>query len=390
MQTLLASERDRPVVRAYARGWQLRDRLAAAHGREHRAVNFLRSLEPAERQSFAGVAERKSFPVGSRLMSEGDPAAHVLVIVTGWTRITVRGNGSERTVAERGPGQLVGERAALRRNVRSATVTALTGVTALVMRTEDFASFVTAHPRVLEVVENQIYDRLTEDPEGYAPDGWPGGLPLQIASDALVARRQRQTLNGENCTVVLTDVVGFGARHRTDRHRLIIRRELWLMMQAAFGPLWNSCIPEDRGDGVLVVAPPHIPTARIMEGIHRELPSRLRMHNSDYTEPCRFRLRLAANVGPVVTDDHGMSGEAIIRTARLVEAPALKAAMTETGNSLGIIVSEFVYETAVEQAEQFLDADQYQKIAVSLKEFQSSAWMRLYDLSPMLRDSSAP
>lgn len=357
----------------------------AAYRKDLRPVNFLRSLEPAEYDSFAAVAVRRSFARGDRLMSEGDPADHVLVIVSGWTRITAGSGGAERTLAERGPGQLVGERAALRQNVRSATVTALTAVTALVMPTDDFATFITAHPRVLDVVENQIYDRLTEDPEGYAPDGWPGGFPLQIASDALAARRA-QALAGENCTVVLTDIVGFGARHRNDRHRLIIRRENWLMMQAALGPLLSACFAEDRGDGVLVVAPPQIPTAKIMEGIHRELPSGLRLHNSTFAEPCQFRLRLAVNVGPVTTDSLGMSGEAIIRTARMVEAPALKEAMTQSGNGLGIIVSEFVYETAVEHADQFIDADRYKKVEVSLKEFQSKAWMRLYDLSPLLRD----
>ena len=392
MQMLLASDYVR-VAQACAQRLRLRDRLAAAHdaaqGKDHRAVNFLRSLEPAEYESFAAVAERRSFATGSRLMSEGEPADRVMVIVGGWTRITVRSAGGERTVAERGPGQLVGERAALRRNVRSATVTALTEVTALVMRTEDFASFVTAHPRVLDVVESQIYDRLTEDPEGYAPDGWTGVFPLQIASDAVATRRRAQALAGENCTVVRTDVVGFGARHRSEGHRLIIRREGMAMMQAALGPLWDACIAEDRGDGLLLVAPPQIPTDRIVEGIQRELPARLAAHNSTYAEGAHIQLRLAVNVGPVTTDAIGMSGDAIIRTARLVEAPPLKTAMTETGRGLGIIVSEFVYETAVGHSSQLIVAERYQRVDVSLKEFQSPAWMRLYDLSLLLGESFA-
>ena len=41
-----------------------------------------------------------------------------MVILDGWTRVTAMHNGSERIVAERGPGQLVGERAALRSHVR--------------------------------------------------------------------------------------------------------------------------------------------------------------------------------------------------------------------------------------------------------------------------------
>jgi hypothetical protein len=353
-----------------------------AYGEDRRGMNFLRSLSPAEREAFTAVAIEQSFARGAGLMKEGGRADHVMVILDGWTQVTVRHNGSERIVAERGPGQLVGERAALRSHVRSATVTALTEVKALVMRTEDFASFISAHPRVLDVVENQIYQRLTEDPEGYGSEGW---FPLQI-SGTPNARRPHQPLTGENCTVILTDVVGFGAPDRSDQDRVIVRLEHLKMMQASLGPLWEACIWEDRGDGLLIVVPPQVPTGKIIECIHRELPDKLRLHNRTYSTHVRIHLRIAVNVGPVTTDQVGMSGEAIIRTARLVEAPPVKEAMATTGCGLGIVVSEFVYETAVGQAGIFIETNEYQKIDVILKEFSSPARMRLVHVSPPARD----
>ena len=81
-----------------------------------------------------------------------------------------------------------------------------------------------------------------------------------------------------------------------------------------------------------------------------------------------------------------MSGEAIIRTARLVEAPPVKEAMAATGYGLGIVVSEFVYDTAVGQAGIFIEPDEYRKIEVTIKEFSSPAWMRLVHVSPPARD----
>ena len=79
-----------------------------------------------------------------------------------------QGNG-ERRIAECGPGQLLGERGVLRVSVESATVTALTAVSGLAMRMVDFASFIEAHPSVLDIVEGQmIYERLTKDPIGLA------------------------------------------------------------------------------------------------------------------------------------------------------------------------------------------------------------------------------
>lgn len=348
----------------------------------HQAVNFWRSLAPAERQAFAAVAEERTFASGVQLMSEGEPTNYVMVILEGWTKITVGQNGGERVVAERGPGQLVGERGALRLNVRSATVVALGQVRALVMRTGEFASFISAHPRALDVVENQIYDRLTEDPKGYGQDGWSGSSPLQLAGHAPQDVQWPQPLAGENCTVLLTDVVGFGARNRSDWDRQIIRREGLGMMQASLGALWEACISEDRGDGLLIVVPPRVTTTKIVECVHRELPGRLRLHNRTYGESARIRLRVAVNVGPVMGDPLGMSGDTIIRTARLVEAPVLKGAMAATGVSLGIIVSTFVYETAIEQVNELLDSDEYRKVEVANKEYRSSAWMRLVDLAP--------
>ena len=177
-------------------------------------------------------------------------------------------------------------------------------------------------------------------------------------------------------------MVGFGALHRSDRDRQIIRREGLEMMQASLGFLWEACISEDRGDGLLIVVPPRIPTAKIVERVHRELPGRLRQHNRTYAESACIRLRIAVNVGPVVGDLLGMTGEAIIRTARLVEAPPLKEAMAATGVGLGIIVSAFVYETAVAQNSELIDSDEYKMVDVILKEFSSQAWMRLVDLTP--------
>jgi class 3 adenylate cyclase len=353
-------------------------------------MNFLRSLSSAEREAFAAVAIEQSFARGSRLMEEGEPANHVMVILDGWTQVIVRHNGSGRVIAERGPGQLVGERAALRSHVRSATVTALTEARVLVMRTDDFASFISAHPRVLEVVESQIYLRLTENPEEYVPEGWPERLPQRAADHTPSAlRRTPQPLKGENCTVLLTDVVGFGAPDRSDPDRVIVRLEGLKMMQESLGPLWEACIWEDRGDGLLIVVPPQVPTGKIIECIHRELPDKLRLHNRTFSTHARIHLRIAVNVGPVTTDELGMSGEAIIRTARLVEAPAVKEAMAATGYGLGIVVSEFVYETAVGQAGIFIDLDEYREIEVILKEFRSPAWMRLVNVSPPVRDPLA-
>jgi Cyclic nucleotide-binding domain len=347
------------------------------------AVNFWNSLDPAERYAFISVARERTFARGARLVREGEQANHVMVILSGWTRITVHENGRERVIAERGPGQLVGERGALRVNERSATVFALETVRALVMKTEDFASFIGAYPRVLDIVESQIYYRLTEEPTEHGRDDWPESVVLLGPAGCPSAEgSQQRMLAGENCTVLLTDVVGFGAHSRNDGDRRIIRRASLDMTRRSLGHVWEACISEDRGDGLLIVVPPRIPTTEVMERLHRELPGELRQHNRTYGNSVRIQLRVAVNVGPVMSDALGMSGEAIIRTARLLDAPVLKEVMASTGANLGIIASVFVYETVIRHAEGWTDPDKYEMVQVSVKESSMPAWMQLIDPNP--------
>jgi hypothetical protein len=125
--------------------------------------------------------------------------------------------------------------------------------------------------------------------------------------------------------VLLTDVVGFGALDRTDHDRRIIRREGLAMMQALLGSVWEACISQDRGDGLLIVAPPSIPTAELIERVNDDLPRRLRLHNRTYGASARIHLRIAAHVGPIIGDGLGLTGATIIRTARLVEGAGPQA-----------------------------------------------------------------
>lgn len=352
----------------------------ASRREDPRPVNFWNSLTPAERQAFEAVAQERVFARGARLMQEGEQANYVMVIRSGWTRITVSGEHGERIIAERGPGQLVGERGALRLNLRSATVIALDTVRALAMKTEDFASFIGSHPRVLDIVESQIYDRLTEEQAGRVAESRPATPQVEPVAHPAADGPHRRELAGENCTVLLTDVVGFGGLHRDDGDRLIIRQAILDMTRTSLGKLWEQCHTEDRGDGLLIVAPPMILTAQLMERLHRQLPPALKRHNHIYGESVRIQLRIAVNVGPVTTDSFGMSGEAIIRTARLLEAPALKEAMASTRASLGIIASDFVYETAIRHTvDGWMDSHQYDAVRVRVKESDTPAWMQLID-----------
>ncbi|WP_192810076.1 Crp/Fnr family transcriptional regulator [Actinomadura rudentiformis] len=362
--------------------------------------NFWQALTIEERQALRARAHEATYRPGDVLCREGRPAEHVIVIMSGWAKVWVHEPDGIRDIALRGPGDLVGERAALLVRARSAMVTAETEVGAFQTRTESFLEFITEYPRVQAVLERQVYDRLTEvpprpaapdhadvpvwagspvwegtplwaGPQGWAgPHGWPG-QPVQPQAPAW---------SGGNCSILLTDIAGFGGHSRDDDDRMIVRDAMYVMLQDAFagsGLGQPDYYQEDRGDGALIVVPPDTPTRSVVDPTLARLAALLRRHNRRASEATRLQLRIALHVGPVTWDPRGVSGTAIIQTARLLEAPVLKNRLAETGADLGFIASTFVYETVIQQGPGFVDPACYLPVEIQVKESALTGWMYL-------------
>jgi class 3 adenylate cyclase len=337
------------------------------------------------------MASWATFEAGEQLIGKGKSADHVIVILEGRTTICVNENGWERVLAECGPGQLVGELVGLHISIRSVRVIATERVHGLVVTTNDFRAFIGAHPRVLSIVADLNYDCLTEHRDHnrastigvVTADMMPA--PVRPGEESPPRLEAPRPLNGENCTIVLTDVVAFGSPSRTDEDRRTIREALFGMTCAMLRDI-ADVRSEDRGDGILTVVPPSVPTADIIQRLHKELLPAIGLHNTTHCEPARFQLRAAVNVGPVTADAMGVSGEAIIIAARLLETADLKRAMRMTGAGLGVIVSEFVYQAIVRHGK---DVTGYSQVQVKAKEFNGPAWMNLFQ-EPLPRSAPNP
>lgn len=366
------------------------EQAAARHaGSRPPAVTFWEALDPAEREALTGVAVPQRFAAGETLMREGDQADHVMVIIEGRIEVCVDENGWERTLAERGPGELVGERGGLQVRIRSASVIALEAVRVLTVRTGDFQAFVNAHPKVFNIVEQQLYDRLTEPPARHRDYRQPKIAEVTPASTKPTAVPSSHRLvvggaipsllplNGENCTILYSNVVGFSSLDRNDADRLVIRKALLDMTRLTLQGIpgaWS----QDRGDGLLTVVPPGVPTGDVVALLHRELPPALDRHNRTDRESTRFQLRIAVNVGPVTSDAMGVNGEAIIIAARMLAAPIFKTAIATNAADLGVIASRFVYDTAIRHTLNPLDLAGYAQVLVEVKGLTIPAWMRLF------------
>lgn len=349
------------------------------------SLSFWEQLDSVEQEAFLSIAHPVKSGIGDRLMQEGEPADFVIVILQGHTKICVDENGWERVLTERGPGDLVGE-GGMQREVRSASVIAVEPVRGLMATTDDFRDYVNSCPRVLDIVTGHLNDRITEGPavdrEQYRPavlsavneiprpaTGWSRApVPAQV---------HLPPLSGQNCTILLTDVIAFGSSARNDEDRRAIREALFGMTRMMLQGI-PDVRSEDRGDGLLTVVPPDIPTANVMERLVEQLLPTLTRNNSVVRDSARFQLRAAISVGPVTSDIMGVSGEAIIIAARLVDAPIFKEAIAETAADLGVIVSSFVYETVIRHNRSLAD---YYPVQVTVKGFSNPAWVRLFSPS---------
>ncbi len=141
--------------------------VAAASVRWERptARSFWNSLADPEREALAAAGVEEVFRAGAVLCHAGEDTSQVMIIDSGWVKVSIREDPgtAEKILAVRGQGDVVGERAALTPGVRSATVTALDEVSAMVVPAERFAEFLRGHPRAAEVLERQVTERREED-----------------------------------------------------------------------------------------------------------------------------------------------------------------------------------------------------------------------------------
>lgn len=106
---------------------------------------------------------RRRLPRGGVVMHEGDPTDHVLVLLSGWVRVfaTTR-DGSIVLFALRGPGDVIGELAALQHWSRTANVEALQEIRFVQLRAEEFTACLHDRPAIAIGLLRQMAQRMRE------------------------------------------------------------------------------------------------------------------------------------------------------------------------------------------------------------------------------------
>nr|WP_202523898.1 Crp/Fnr family transcriptional regulator [Kitasatospora sp. SID7827] len=120
-------------------------------------------MEPADWAALKAAGGRLAFPARQVLLREHEPSSHVLVLLSGWTKVTsASANGYEALLALRGPGDIVGEAAAVSGRARAATVTALSPTEALAIDAATFARLLDERPALTRQLLALTADRTRD------------------------------------------------------------------------------------------------------------------------------------------------------------------------------------------------------------------------------------
>src|SRR5437868_9379843 len=208
-------------------------------------------------------------------------------------------------------------------------------------------------------------------------------LITEILDTAQALQRPRSPLDLHYALIMAVDITGFSRPDRADHDRIALRDAMYHVLQQAVDRTikvgWSSVHAEDRGDGLLMVflQPPQ--TAELIRFID-QVSLQIRQYNQVRSVKTALHLRTAAHRGLVRADEHGVIGQAINLTCRLLEAPVAKRAMVEAGAALTLMFSDPLYTDSLSQTvpdgSSFSDlAVKFRPVEVSVKETSARGWL---------------
>jgi CRP/FNR family transcriptional regulator, cyclic AMP receptor protein len=112
---------------------------------------FLDRLEPTDREALLSAGHPRHYRAGETVFLAGDPGDFVVLITRGRVKVVAPSpTGTEAVLSLRGPGDLLGELAAVEdeATTRVATVLALDAVVCRVVRAVEFRSILAGHPAI--------------------------------------------------------------------------------------------------------------------------------------------------------------------------------------------------------------------------------------------------
>jgi CRP/FNR family transcriptional regulator, cyclic AMP receptor protein len=124
---------------------------------------FLRQLGPEDADALLGLTRRRRIRRAETILRAGAAGDEVVVVLDGRVKLTAYGaDRREVVIALRGPGELLGEMAALAGQRRTATAVAVDDVEAGFLHADELRDFLRDHPDAALVMIRMLVRRLSE------------------------------------------------------------------------------------------------------------------------------------------------------------------------------------------------------------------------------------
>jgi len=143
---------------------------------------LLAYLSEADRAYLLGLGVRRSFGAKEFVLLQGDPSDHVHILISGWVRVSaVVEDGREVLYALRGPGDVLGDIAAVSGSSRTASVRSLEPVTVVQLSGAQFLACLRARPEIAIAMIKSVVTRL-RDAETARTDSAMLGVAQRVAA----------------------------------------------------------------------------------------------------------------------------------------------------------------------------------------------------------------
>jgi hypothetical protein len=185
-------------------------------------------------------------------------------------------------------------------------------------------------------------------------------------------------------SIIAVDIEKFGRGDRTDRVLAELRRRLdESLVSALSGRLDPSRFTlSDTGDGKLcLIDTEHV--VRVLDVVD-DLEQLVTRDNRELAnERTRLRLRVVVHAGPVVPDESGVSGHAVIVAFRLLDSQQLRQCLRGSPGDLVLMVSDQIYDQVISPGHWVrYPASRFDRVAVRNKETAVRAWVLRHPALP--------
>ncbi|MET8452842.1 Crp/Fnr family transcriptional regulator [Streptomyces sp. NPDC005209] len=128
-----------------------------------RPAPFWETLESGDRAALMRAATRLGLDSDRQFVTQGEDSDHLVVLLDGWVKVVAQSyTGYRALLALRGPGELLGEQAAVDSGRRSASLVTATAVDLLQLPATRFHVLARARPGIAAVLEQTLSRRLRE------------------------------------------------------------------------------------------------------------------------------------------------------------------------------------------------------------------------------------